>query len=216
MNTDLELKEAVLEELAWEPSVTPAHIGVAVHNGVVTLSGHVASFTQKRDAEVATWRVKGVKAIAEELEVRLPSDINRGDEEIATAAVSQLRWNSLVPRDAVKVTVQQGWLTLTGQVQWHFESDAAADAVRTLWGVKGLTNNIALKPHVNAADLTAQIQKALHRSWFNSKNVSVTADGGKITLNGTVHSSNDRYLAATTAWAAPGATAVMNEIVVGG
>lgn len=112
MHNDSTIKDAVLEELAWEPSVTPAHIGVAVHDGVVTLNGHVSSYAQKHAAEVAIWRVKGVTAVAEAIEVRLPSDVKHGDEEIAAAAVVQLRWNSLVPKDAVRVTVQNGWVTL--------------------------------------------------------------------------------------------------------
>lgn len=214
MNTDNELKDAVLEELAWEPSVTPAHIGVSVHDGVVTLNGHVSTFAQKRAAEAATWRVKGVKAVAEEMEVQLPTEIRRGDEEIAAAAVAHLQWSSLVPKDAVKVTVQDGWITLTGTVDWHFEAEGAADAVRTLWGVRGISNDITVKTRVNAGDVSEQIRRALHRSWFAPRNVHVSANGGMITLTGTVKTANDRYLAATTAWSAPGATAVMNEIRV--
>jgi osmotically-inducible protein OsmY len=214
MNKDNELKDLVLEELAWEPSVTPAHIGVSVHGGVVTLNGHVNNFAQKRAAETAAWRVKGVKAVAEEMEVRLPSQYTYGDEEIAATAIAQLKWNALVPKDAVKITVQKGFITLTGQVDWHFQAEAATDALRTLWGVTGITNEMTVKTRVDAGNVGDQIRRALHRSWFEPENVKVSADGGNITLTGTVKSSNDRYLAASTAWAAPGATSVMNEIRV--
>ncbi|MEO7998724.1 MAG: BON domain-containing protein [Gemmatimonadaceae bacterium] len=214
MNTDMEVKKSVLAELAWEPRIAAAHIGVAAHDGVVTLTGHIESYSQKCAAENAALRVKGVKAVAQEMEVRLPTSVQRGDEEIAAAALTQLKWNSIVPKDAIKISVQHGWLTLTGTVDWHFEAQEAAEAVATLWGVVGVTNKVSVKTRVNTTDLSEDIKKALHRSSLEPKNVEVSANGGMITLTGTVKSWQDRELAGTTAWAAPGATSVENDIAV--
>jgi osmotically-inducible protein OsmY len=212
--TDDALKESVLDGLAWEPSVTAAHIGVTARNGVITLTGHVQRFAEKQAAVSAALRVKCVKAVAEEIEVRLPFDTVRTDEDIARAAIDRLAWDSTLPKDAVKVTVQNGWVTLTGQVNWHFEHDAAAQDVRRLWGVVGVSNDITLKPRVNTYNLASDISKALHRSWFDPDGIDVSADGGKVTLAGHVKSWSERELAASTAWAAPGATQVENHLVI--
>jgi osmotically-inducible protein OsmY len=215
MSEDGELKQAVLAELTWEPSVTVAHIGVTAKNGVVTLTGHVQNYLEKRAAEVAAGRVKGVKAVAEELEVRLAYGLNRADDEIAAAAVDRLSWNVSVPRDAVKVKVEKGWVTLTGQVDWHYQHDSATRDISQLAGVVGVSNNITMKPRLSASDISDDITRALHRSWsFKPKTVNVSAQDGKVTLSGTVHSWHDRQLAASTAWAAPGATSIENDIVV--
>lgn len=214
MYNDADLKEAVLEELAWEPSVTAAHIGVAARDGVITLTGHVHSFVEKHAAECAVRRLKGVKAVAEDIEVRLPGDTRHDDGDIAQAALSKLAWNSSVPRDAIKIVVEKGWVTITGDVEWHFQSDAVMQDVRTLWGVVGVTNDIRIKPNVNTAILSGDITRALHRAWNDPRSIKVTADGGKVKLTGTVHSWSDRMLAATTAWAAPGATAVENDLII--
>jgi len=214
MSNDTELKLSVLAELAWEPSVTAAHIGVTARDGVVTLSGHVQRFAEKHAAESAVLRVKGVKAVADEIEVKLPSDIKRSDDDIARAAVDRLSWDSTIPKDAVKVTVEKGWVTLTGEVGWHFEHDAAAQDVRRLWGVVGVSNQITLKPRVNTYNLTSDISTALHRSWFEPSGIKVAADGGKVTLTGHVKSWSERELAGSTAWAAPGATGVENYLAI--
>jgi osmotically-inducible protein OsmY len=214
MSTDTELKASVLAELAWEPSVTAAHIGVAARDGVVTLSGHVQRFAEKQAAQSATLRVKGVKAVAEEIEVKLPFDTVRADDDIARAAIERLAWDSTLPRDCVKVTVQDGWVTLTGEVAWRFEHDAAAQDVRRLWGVVGVSNQITLKPRVNTYNLTNDISNALHRSWFDPEGIRVSSDGGKITLSGHVKSWSERALASSTAWAAPGATDVENHLII--
>jgi osmotically-inducible protein OsmY len=212
---DKQLKQSVLAELAWEPSVAAAHIGVTAHSGVVTLTGHVGSFMEKHMAESAAGRVKGVKAIAEEIEVRLPTDTKRGDEEIAAAAVTRLGWDVSVPMNAIKVKVEKGWVTLDGQVEWHYQKQAAGWDVRGLLGVVGVTDKITIKPQVNTLNLSDDILHALHRSWFHDpKTITVTADGGKVRLSGTVHSWHDRQVAADTAWAAPGATSVENDISV--
>jgi osmotically-inducible protein OsmY len=215
MNHDMQLKQAVLAELSWEPSIAAAHIGVTAENGIVSLSGHVESFLEKQAAETAVRRVKGVKGIAEEIEVRLPFRVKRGDDEIAAAAVSRLGWNTSLPTDAVKVKVEKGWVTLTGQVDWHYQSDAAANDVRSLHGVVGISNRITLKPRVDTTKLSDNIRTALHRSWFfDPKTISVHADGGKVRLTGTAASWYERDVAGMTAWAAPGATSVENNISI--
>lgn len=215
MSHDDQLQKAVLAELNWEPSITAAHIGVTAENGTVTLTGHVHSYGQKHAAEMATGRVKGVKAIAEEIEVRLPFEIKRDDADIATAAVDRLAWDTGTPRDAVKVKVEKGWLTLTGQVDWHFQREAAEREVRNLMGVLGVSNNITVKPHVDTVHLGDDIQHALHRSiFFEPEKVHVTAEGGRVKLTGTVNSWQERRTAGTTAWAARGATSVENDLIV--
>lgn len=215
MTDDRQLQKDVLAELGWEPKVTAAHIGVAARNGVVTLTGHVENYMEKNAAEVAAGRVKGVKAVAEELEVRIPSSFRRGDDDIAAAALQRLEWNSAVPKDTVKVKVEKGWVTLTGQVDWHYQQEAASEDLKWLTGVAGVSNDVSIRPRVNAANISDDISRALHRSWFfDPKTVNVTAQGGKVILTGTVNSWHDRQLAGSTAWAAPGATAVENDIAV--
>ena len=215
MSQDSKLQQAVLAELEWEPSVNPAHIGVTANAGVVTLTGHVEDYMQKHAAEAAAGRVKGVKAVAEELEVKLPFDVRRDDEAIAAAAVDRLGWDVSVPRDAVKVRVEHGWVTLSGEVDWWFQGQAAEQAVKHLMGVVGVSNATTIKPRVDTATLSDDITHALHRSWFfDPKTVQVTAERGQVRLTGTVHSQHDRQLAAETAWAAQGATGVQNLITV--
>ncbi len=213
---DKHLKQAVLDELKWEPSVNAAHIGVAAHDGIVTLMGSVGSYAEKHAAERATLRVKDVKGVAEEIEVKLPSHVQHGDAEIAEAAVNRLAWNVSVPKDAVKVTVAKGWVTLTGSVHWRYQHDAAADAVHTLWGVTGVSNQSTIKPSVDARNIKADIEEALNRSWFSPENISVTVHDGMVTLSGAVEYWDERALAGTTAWAAPGVTGVTNNIRVEG
>ena len=214
MSDDTTLKQNVLDQLNWEPSVTAAHIGVTARDGVVTLSGHVESFMQKWAAEKAASRVKGVKAVAEELEVRLPFDIKRGDEEIAAAAMQRLSWDASVPRDAVKVKVEKGAVTLSGEVDWHYQKEAAGWDVTGLLGVLRVSNEITIKPRANAANISENIRKALHRLWFDPKTITVTVDGGNIRLAGSVSDWHDRRVAEDTAWAVPGATKVVNDIVI--
>ncbi len=215
MSHDSQLQQAVLAEFVWEPSVTAAHIGVTANAGVVTLTGHVESFAQKLAAETAARRVKGVKAVVEEIEVRLPFDTQRGDEEIAAAILERLMWNVSVPRDSIKATVEKGWVTLTGQVDWHYEKDAAEQDVRRLHGVTGVTNQATIKPRVSTSNISDDITHALHRAWFLfPDDIKVRVKGGKVRLTGTVHSPHDRQVAASTAWSAPGTTAVENDLVV--
>lgn len=215
MSEDRKLQEAVLAELSWEPSVTAAHLGVTARHGVVTLTGHVESFAEKHAAETAAGRVKGVVAVAEEIEVKLPFERQRGDEEIAAAATDRLAWDVSIPSDCVKVKVENGWVTLSGQVDRYFQRDAAEQDVRRLMGVVGVSNQTTIKPMVNVADISDDIVHALHRSWFfDPKTISVTAEGGKVRLAGTVHSFSERADALATAWAAPGTTDVVDDIVI--
>lgn len=214
MSDDKELKQSVLDELNWEPSVNAAHIGVTTKDGIVTLTGSVESFAEKHGAETAALRVKDVKAVAEEIEVKLPFSVKHGDSEIAAAAANRLAWDSSVPKDAVKVAVSKGWITLTGDVHWRYQHDAAADSVRTLWGVIGVSNEIAITPQANAGNIRADIMGALKRSWFTPETIDVVANDGKVTLTGTVEYWDERALAGTTAWAAPGVTSVANDIRV--
>ena len=215
MNTDSMLQQAVQAELGWEPSVIAAHIGVAAKDGVVTLTGHVENYADKFAAEAATRRVKGVKAVAEEIEVKLLNDTKRSDQDIAAAAIDRLAWNVSIPRDAIKVKVEKGWVTLTGQVDWHFQHEAAQQDVRRLYGVTGVSNLITIKSRVNAANISDDITHALNRSWyFDPQSIRVSAEAGKVRLSGTARSPHDKRTAAMTAWAAPGVTSVENDITV--
>jgi osmotically-inducible protein OsmY len=216
MTYDDKLQKAVLAELNWEPSITSAHIGVAANNGTVTLTGHVASYGQKHAAEMATGRVKGVRAVAEEIEVRLPFEVKRDDADIAAAALNRLAWDSSGSEHAaVKVRVEKGWVTLSGEVDWHFQKESAQREIRNLMGVRGVTNLVTIKPRVDTVHLGDDIQHALHRSWFfDPEKVHVTVDGGSVKLTGTVDTWQDRRVAASTAWAARGTTSVENDLIV--
>jgi len=215
MSHDSDLQLAVLAELNWEPSIVAAHIGVTAQAGVVTLSGHVDSFMQKHAAEDAARRVKGVHAVAEELEVQLAFDHQRGDDDIAAAALDRLSWDVSIPRDAIALEVEKGWVTMTGKVDWHFQSEAAEKAIRPLAGVVGLSNHVILKPRVSTGNIVDNIMHALHRSWFfDPHTIKVSAQQGDVRLTGVVTSWHDRRVAAQTAWAAPGVTSVQNDISV--
>ena len=214
MSDDKQLKQAVLDELQWEPSVNAAHIGVTAKSGVVTLMGHVATFSEKFAAEKATRRVNDVKAVAEEIEVQLPFGVRYGDEEIASAAVNRLKWDSSVPVDVVKAKVEKGRITLTGEVDWHYQQQAAVDDVRGILGVIGVSNDITIKPRPNTSEIENNIRVALDRSWFDPASINVTALDGKVKLTGSVESWYEREEASSAAWAAPGTTSVNNEITI--
>ena len=215
MSEDRELQQAVLAEFDWEPSVTAAHVGVIANAGVVTLSGHVDSYADKLAAETAARRVKGVKALAEEIEVRLPFDARRTDDEIAAAAIERMAWNVTIPRDSITVKVESGWVTLIGQVDLWYQKIAAEQEIRPLMGVTGVSNQATVKPHIDATHLREDIVLALQRSWFtHPERIHVAAEGGHVWLTGTVHSFHERQVAGTTAWSAPGATMVENDLAV--
>lgn len=215
MSQNDQLQQAVLAELRWEPSVTASHIGVTADGGVVSLTGHVDSFAEKLAAETAARRVKGVKAVVEEIEVRLPFDGTRTDEDIAAAVIERLAWDVSVPSDAVKVKVEGGWVTLSGEVKWQFQRLAAGEDAHRLSGVRGISNQITIQPVVNASVLSDEITHALHRSWFfDPLAVTVAAEGGTVHLGGTVRTPHERQVAAATAWSAPGVTDVKIDIEV--
>ena len=209
------LRRDILDELDFEPSVKAANIGVAVENGVVTLTGHVSSYAEKIAAEQAVRRVKGVRAIAQEIEVRFPSDKKIADDEIAKRALDILHW-SLVPSDVVKLTVQNGLITLNGEVEWQYQKRAAEDTVRKLSGIVGVVNDIRIQPQVLVPDLKKKIEDALKRSAeVEAKAIRVTVrDGGNILLEGKVHDWLERYVVENAAWSAPGVKAVEDRLTI--
>jgi osmotically-inducible protein OsmY len=213
--SDLELRKAVETELNWEPSINAAEIGVAAKGGIVTLSGHVQSYWEKVAAERAAERVSGVKAVVNELEVRLPGSSERTDEDIARAAVNALEWSVLVPADKLKVKVSKGWVTLEGSVDWQFQKTAAEKAVRKLIGVKGISNLVDVKPRVSKAEVKAEIESALKRSAeVDADHIQVETEGDRVILKGTVHSWFEREEAEKAAWRSPGVRTVEDKIAI--
>ena len=214
---DADVRRNVETELKWEPSVSNANvIGVGVKDGVTTLSGYVPSYAEKFAAERAAERVSGVAAVVNRIDVHLPSSLARTDEEIAAAAVNALRWNLSVPTGRVKVEVNDGWVTLDGDVDWQFQRDAAEDAVRYLAGVKGVTNIVGIKSPVSQVVVSADIEAALKRSAaVDAQRIGVLVDGHTVTLTGTVRSYAERREAERAAWASPGVYSVDDRIAIG-
>jgi len=213
--TDRELQQHVQNALDWEPSIEASEVGVSVENGVVTLRGDVHSYAEKASAERVALRVYGVKAVANDINVRMTSTYARTDTEIAQAAVSALKWNTMVPADKVSIAVSDGWITLTGTVDWQYQRSTAERAVRDLTGVKGVSNAIMLKPPVRADDVQAKIEAAFKRSAeIDARRVNVIASDGKVILAGSVRSWAERQEAERAAWAAPGVTQVEDRITV--
>ncbi|CAG2139547.1 Osmotically-inducible protein Y precursor [compost metagenome] len=215
MKDDTQLKESVLEELEWEPSVDAAGIGVQVRDGVVTLTGHLASFAEKNAAEEAIRRIPGVKALAVEIDVRLPADAARTDGDIARAVANVLAWNTFVPVDRVQVTVEQGVVRLTGTVDWNYQRMAAERAVSGLLGVKNVINAISTRPQASREDLSARIKAAIERQAVNdAAQVTVAVAGAVVTLGGSLRTWAEREAAMNAAWSAPGVSSVVNNIRV--
>ena len=213
--TDRELKVQVENALDWEPSLDASDVGVAVDEGVVTLRGNVRSYAEKGAAERVALHVYGVKAVADELNVRLLAGYERNDTDIAQAAVAALKWSTLVPADRVTVTVANGWLTLQGAVEWQYQKNAAARAVQTLTGVKGIANDVVVKPQVNTANVQAKIEAAFKRSAeIDARRIHVAAHEGKVVLTGNVRSWAERQEAERAAWAAPGVTQIDDRLTI--
>jgi osmotically-inducible protein OsmY len=207
----------VTSELEWDPSIDVTNVGVAVKDGVVTLTGHLETFAEKFAIERAVQRVEGVRAVAVELDVKLEPGHRRSDAEIAAAAESALQWHALVPEERIRVMVEKGWVTLTGEVDWEFQRISAEKAVRPLTGVVGLSNGITLKAKTTPANITARIQEALSRqAEREARNIEVSVSGSLVTLTGKVHSWAERAAVQGAAWSAPGITQVVNRLSVEG
>jgi len=216
MKPDIVLKGQVLEELEWEPGITAARIGAAVRDGVVTLTGEVGSYHEKVEAERAVLRVAGVKALASELEVRLPGSSQRSDADIARAAVHALEWNSSVPPERIKVIVRKAWLALEGEVDWGYQRTAAEDAVRRLTGVEGIRNEIVVKPRPTSGTIKTKIEDAFRRNAeVDARRITVAVDGSAVTLRGSVRSWAEKQEAERVAWASAGVSSVQNDLLVG-
>jgi osmotically-inducible protein OsmY len=213
--TDIKLRQDIIDELTFEPSVDAADIGVAVEDGVVTLTGHVSTYAQKSTTEEVVRRVKGVKGIAQEIEVRPPGANCTADDEIAKRALNTIEWNSSIPDGAVQVKVQKGWVTLTGKVDWQYQRAAAADAVRSLGSVLGVANQIEIRPHASRSDIRQRIEDALKRNAeVEAKAIRVNVTGGKVTLEGKVNAWAERNAAERAAWSVPGVQQVNSHITI--
>jgi osmotically-inducible protein OsmY len=216
MKTDMQLQRDVIDELAWQPNIREAEIGVAAKNGVVTLSGSVDTYAQKYAAVRTAERVHGVRAVADDMSVKLPKSFMRSDTDIAHAAVSALKWDVEVPDNRIQALVDDGWVSLDGAVDWQFQRSAAEKAVRYLTGVKGVINRITVQqPKVSAYEVNQRIEESLKRNAaVEADRISVEAKDGKVTLRGTVRSWAEREDAERAAWAAPGVSEVDDEIAV--
>lgn len=210
------LRQDVLDELDFDPSFDSTNIGVAVHDSVATLSGFVSSYAQKLAAVKATRRVKGIRAIADEITVRHPEDKKTSDDQIAKRAIDILKWDVFVPANVIDITVRNGLVTLSGQVRWHYQRSSAESDVRRLSGVVDVLNNITIKPEPVALDVRGKIESALKRSAeIEAKQIKVSVrEGGEVYLDGNVHSLNESIAASNAAWAAPGVAQVHNRLVI--
>ena len=215
MKTDRQLQQDVSAELEWEPSVHAAHIGVEVREGVVTLAGQVASYAEKWSAERVAQRVSGVKAMATELTVQLTSLSQRTDADIAASVENLLEWSATLPAGVIKVMVEGGWVTLSGTVDWKFQKQSAADSIRHLMGVVGVSDQITIKPSVSATVVKSDIEAALKRAALaDAHQIAVTVHGTDVTLSGTVHNWAERETATNSAWGTPGVRNVVDMMVL--
>jgi osmotically-inducible protein OsmY len=215
MKTDKQIQQDVIAELGWEPSVNAAHIGVEVSNGIVTLAGHVTNFTEKFNAERAAQRVAGVKALVVEMDVKLAGTSKRTDADIASSVENVLQWAMYFSPESVKVKVEGGWITLSGDVEWDYQRQTAIGAVRHLSGVTGVSDQIAIKPKVSSTLVKSDIEAALkRRARTDAQKISVEVQGSDVTLTGSVHSWSERDLARDSAWSTPGVRNVVDKMTV--
>ena len=215
MKTDAQLQHDVMAELKWEPSVHAAQIGVEVKDGVVTLAGEVSSYAEKWNAERAAQRVAGVKALAIDMTVKLSGLGKRTDADIARSVENALEWTTFLPANSVKTMVEGGWVTLSGEVDWKYQKQSASDAIRYLVGVKGVSDQIAVKPRVSGSAVKSDIEAALkRRAIADAKTIAVDVSGSDVTLSGTVHSWSERELATDSAWSAPGVRNVVDNMTL--
>jgi osmotically-inducible protein OsmY len=214
--SELQLRQDILDELEYEPSVNAAHVGAAVDKGVVTLTGHVASYTEKLAAVAAVRWVKGVRAMADEIEVRYPSDKKTSDDQIAQRAIDVLGWDTMVPSGSIQVMVRDGLVTLTGNADWYYQKESAAGDVRKLSGVRGVINNIEIKPRVQAEDVKRKIEGALKRhAEVEAQAIWVTVhDSSKVRLESTVNNWDERCAVENAAWSAPGVKSVEDCLTI--
>jgi osmotically-inducible protein OsmY len=218
MKTDPQVLQDVVDELQWEPSVNAAQIRVAVHSGVVTLAGQVGSYADKLGCERAAQRIAGVTALANQLEVNLPFASQRADVDIAHSAVNILLWYLPLTKDSLNVVVEDAWITLSGQVDWQYQRRAAADAVLHLMGVRGVSDEIAVKTQASNGAVKADIEAAFHRRARDddAQEILVDVQDSDVTLSGTVHSWSDRELARYSAWCTPGVSRVVDMMIMTG
>ena len=212
---DSDLRQLVIDELEFEPAIDASNIGIAAKDGVVTLSGFVSSYAEKMTVERAVRRVKGVHAIAEEIEIRYATDKKINDDEIALRCVNIINWDTTLPEDKIKVKVERGWVTLTGEVPWHFQRMAAESGVRKITGVTGITNLISIKAHVQASDIKKRIEEALKRSAeVEANSIRVVVTDSSVRLEGKVHDWREREIVEKAAWSVPGVMTVDDRMTV--